>query len=297
MGDWIWAQLQVIEELLCEQRDRLLQGLSCWRTVMDSENNPVQIHLLQSVVVSQPRGELYFLNPPIFHQVETLPTQCYSGILVVFTHGSLVDNLEITWFWANKNRELTKSESNPSSAPPGNTPLQVKNIHCLLIFYDLFMDSVYSGGIELMCIHFSFVTLCRVCRRLSSSVLTWLMHRINTCAERSLGMLGLNVGDDVQSRKTISFTSCADACNPFPLQRIVTLDVTFLWKWPCSWNPHFPSIHGDQSQSQSVNYFWCYSPSDDNPRNYFSHQSSEQLSKSYEHISAAPIQYAPKYCE
>lgn len=43
-------------------------------------------------------------------------------------------------------------------------------------------------------------------------------------------MLGLNVGDDVQSRKTISFTSCADACNPFPLQRIVTLDVTFLWK-------------------------------------------------------------------
>lgn len=53
----------MIEELPGEQRNRLLQGLSCWRTVMDSENSPVQIHLLQNVIVSQQSDELYFLKP------------------------------------------------------------------------------------------------------------------------------------------------------------------------------------------------------------------------------------------
>lgn len=65
---------------------------------MDSENSPVQIHLLQNVIVSQQSDELYFLKPTDLLSsgnpalpIAKLVYYCF------FTYRSVVHDLE-TWF-------------------------------------------------------------------------------------------------------------------------------------------------------------------------------------------------------
>lgn len=114
--------LQMIEELLGEQRNGLLQGLSCWRTVMDGENSPVQIHLLQNVIVSQQSDELYFLKPTdLLSSGNPAPLSLNWYIIVFYIQicGSWFKNLVLTR-QKQLSWELTKSESKASSAPPGD---------------------------------------------------------------------------------------------------------------------------------------------------------------------------------
>lgn len=199
MGHWIRAHLQEIEELLWEQRDRLLQGLSCWWTVMDSENNPAQIHLLQR------ERETVFLKPTNLSRKPIPPL--LNWYINDLTHRSLVNdgkqNLVLTierrLLW-----ELIKSASKVFLAPPGDRLQQVKDIPCLPLIYDIFIVWVlFRGKRTDVYIHFCFVpslSLQEIVILCSDLIDTQNTHtcRINMFERgstiSSLGMLGLNVG-------------------------------------------------------------------------------------------------------